>query len=122
MQNTTPPAGSGDADQGWGWQQPNCHGQAALALFIDDLHRILQAHTAQQLAGEAPLAAAQERVDTLLARYVETRKAPDIFDGQSVTLKEGVDRDGVSHTVPIFSPRLKQALIAMLGRPGGRAG
>lgn len=113
--SSTPP---GDADQDWGWQQPS-RGQAALALFIDDLHRVLQAYAAQQLTGAtAPLAAAQEQVDALLARYVELRKAPDIFDGQSVTLKVGTDRDGVSHTVPIFSPHLKQALVAMLGRPG----
>lgn len=110
----------GNADHGWGWQQPG-HGQAALALFIDDLHRVLQAHAARRLAGPAPLTVAQEQVDALLARYVELRKAPDIFDGQSVTLKEGTDRDGVSHTVPIFSPHLKQALVAMLGRPGGQA-
>jgi len=118
MSNTSSPPGG--ADQGWGWQQPS-HGQAALALFIDDLHRVLQAHAAQRLAGPAPLAAAQEQVDALLARYVELRKAPDIFEGQSVTLKEGTDRQGVSHTIPIFSPRLKQALVAMLDRPGGHA-
>lgn len=119
MQNSSSPPGG--TNQDWGWQQPS-RGQAALALFIDDLHRVLQAHAAQQLAGAvAPLAAAQEQVDALLARYIELRKAPDIFDGQSVTLKVGTDRDGVSHTVPIFSPRLKQALVAMLGRPGGSA-
>lgn len=106
-----------DADHGWGWQQP-VRGQAALALFIDDLHRVLQAHAARRLAGSTALTAAQDQVDALLARYIELDKAPEIFDGQSVTLKEGTDRDGVSHTVPIFSPQLKQALVAMLGRPG----
>ncbi|MBV7482451.1 hypothetical protein [Bordetella sp. BOR01] len=121
MQNNSLPPGSDDPGQGWGWQQPDCRGHAALALFIDDLHRVLQARTAQQLAAGAPLAATQEQVDALLAHYIESGKAPDIFDGQSVTLKEGVDRDGVTHTVPIFSPHLKQALVAMLGRPGGRA-
>lgn len=110
----------GHSEHGWGWQQ-SCHGQAALALFIDDLHRVLQAHAARRLTGAAPLNAAQEQVDALLARYVELRKAPDIFEDQSVTLKEGTDRDGVSHTVPIFSPRLKQALVAMLDRPGGQS-
>lgn len=115
--SSSPPSG---ANHDWGWQQPS-RGQAALALFIDDLHRVLQAHAAQRLAGPAPLAVAQEQVDALLARYVELRKAPDIFEGQSVTLKEGTDREGVSHTVPIFSSRLKQALVAMLDRPGGHA-
>ncbi|OZI51412.1 hypothetical protein [Bordetella genomosp. 4] len=110
----------GNSDQGWGWQQP-AQGSAALALFIDDLHRVLQAHTARRLAGASPLSLAQEQVDALLARYVEMRKAPEIFEGQSVTLKEGTDRDGVSHTVPIFSPHLKQALVAMLGQPGNQA-
>lgn len=106
-----------DNDQGWGWQQP-AQGPAALALFIDDLHRVLQAHSARRLTGIAPLAAAQEQINTLLSHYVERRKAPTIFEGQSVTLKEGTDRDGVSHVVPIFSPKLKQALVNMLGRPG----
>jgi hypothetical protein len=52
----------------------------------------------------------------LLARYNEIGAAPDIFLGQSVELKEGVDRDGVSHTVPIFSARLKKSLVSMLGQ------
>lgn len=112
MQNSS--SSTGDADHGWGWQQP-AHGQSALALFIDDLHRVLQAHAARRLTGAAPLASAQEQVDSLIAHYVELRRAPEIFDGQSVTLKEGTDRDGVSHTVPIFSPHLKQSLVAMLG-------
>jgi hypothetical protein len=109
-----------DNDQGWGWQQP-AHGPAALALFIDDLHRVLQAHSARRLTGVASLTVAQEQVNTLLSHYVEQRRAPTIFDGQSVTLKEGTDRDGVSHVVPIFSPKLKQSLVTMLGRPGGSA-
>lgn len=105
-------------DAGWGWQQAHAHGQAALALFIDDLHRVLQAHAAQQRVTVTPLAAAQEQVDSLLANYVASGKAPEIFDGQSVTLKEGVDREGVTHVVPIFSPHLKKSLVGMLGRPG----
>ncbi|WZB70723.1 hypothetical protein WJ968_36610 [Achromobacter xylosoxidans] len=32
------------APKSWGWEQPGCRGPAALALFIDDLHRILQEH------------------------------------------------------------------------------
>ena len=52
---------------------------------------------------------------TLLARYNDIARAPEVFQGQSVELKEGVDRSGVSHTVPIFSPRLKQSLVSMLG-------
>lgn len=115
MEKSSSPA---DNEHGWGWQQP-AQGPAALALFIDDLHRVLQAHAARRLTGTAPLAAAQDQVDALLSHYVERRRAPQIFDGQSVTLKEGTDRDGVSHIVPIFSPALKQALVAMLGRPGG---
>lgn len=117
MEHSTNPD---DAAHDWGWQQP-AHGQAALALFIDDLHRVLQAHAARRLTGNAPLGAAQEQVDGLLARYIALRKAPSIFEGQSVTLKEGTDRDGVTHIVPIFSPQLKQSLVAMLGKPGSQA-
>lgn len=120
MNHTTSPAGASHDhdDPAWGWQQPHCRGQAALALFIDDLHRILQAHATNRLAAVGDLNAVQQQVDMLLAHYVGQRAAPAIFNGQTVTLKEGVDREGVSHTVPLFSPHLKQALVALLGRPG----
>lgn len=110
---------AGAAVEGWGWEQPRCRGQAALALFIDDLHRILQAHAAGRLADSSTLVDAQEQVDELLARYNEINAAPEIFLGQTVELKEGVDRNGVSHTVPIFSARLKQSLVSMLGQSPG---
>ncbi|MFY0475942.1 hypothetical protein [Achromobacter marplatensis] len=113
------PQNAGAAPQGWGWEQPQCRGQAALALFIDDLHRILQAHAAGKLADSSTLADAQAHVDELLARYNEINAAPEIFLGQSVELKEGVDRNGVSHTVPIFSARLKKSLVSMLGQGPG---
>ena len=100
---TAPKAGLGTA---WlpGWP-----------FFIDDLHRILQEHAAGKLASCSTLADAQSQVDALLARYNDIARAPEVFQGQSVELKEGVDRSGVSHTVPIFSPRLKQSLLSMLG-------
>ena len=88
--------------ESWGWEQPGCRGPAALALFIDDLHRILQEHAAGKLASCSTLADAQSQVDALLARYNDIARAPEVFQGQSVELKEGVDRSGVSHTVPIF--------------------
>ena len=69
---------------------------------IDDLHRILQEHAAGKLASCSTLADAQSQVDALLARYNDIARAPEVFQGQSVELKEGVDRSGVSHTVPIF--------------------
>lgn len=121
MHKKSPPGPASGANPTWGWQQPDCRGQAALALFIDDLHRVLQAHAAQQMVATTPLAAAQEQVDALLTNYIASGKAPDIFNGQTVTLKEGVDRDGVSHIVPIFSAHLKKALLAMLHRPGSSA-
>lgn len=110
---------AGAQPQPWGWEQPGCRGQAALALFIDDLHRILQAHAAGKLADSSSLTDAQAQVNQLLARYNEIGAAPDIFLGQSVQLKEGIDRSGVAHTVPIFSPRLKQSLVSMLGQGPG---
>lgn len=110
---------AGAGPQRWGWEKPQCRGQAALALFIDDLHRILQAHAAGKLADSSTLADAQAQVNELLARYNEISAAPDIFLGQSVELKEGIDRSGVAHTVPIFSPRLKQSLVSILGQGPG---
>ena len=53
-------------------------------------------------------------MDALLARYNDIARAPEVFQGQSVELKEGVDRSGVSHRA-YFSPRLKQSLVSMLG-------
>ncbi|WZB75023.1 hypothetical protein WJ972_34135 [Achromobacter insuavis] len=67
---------AGGTPWAWGWEQPQCRGQAALALFIDDLHRILQNYTAGRLAASATLADAQEQVDQLLARYNEIAAAP----------------------------------------------
>ena len=77
-------------------------GSGGAGPFIDDLHRILQEHAAGKLASCSTLADAQSQVDALLARYNDIARAPEVFQGQSVELKEGVDRSGVSHTVPIF--------------------
>ncbi|WZB61503.1 hypothetical protein WJ970_30490 [Achromobacter xylosoxidans] len=77
-------------------------GSGGAGPFIDDLHRILQEHADGKLASCSTLADAQSQVDALLARYNDIARAPEVFQGQSVELKEGVDRSGVSHTVPIF--------------------
>ena len=48
---------TGGGPQAWGWEQPQCRGQAGLAPFIDALHPILQAHAArlgQGLEGALP--------------------------------------------------------------------
>ena len=89
------------APKSWGWEQPGCRGPAALALFIDDLHRILQEHAAGKLASCSTLADAQSQVDAARALQRHRPRAGSV-PGQSVELKEGVDRSGVSHTVPIF--------------------
>ena len=99
----------------WGWEQPQCRGRNALALFVDDLHRILESHAAGRLANAGSLDQAQRQVDELLARYNGIGAAPEAFQGASIELQEAVDRSGASHTVPIFSPRLKKSLMSMLG-------
>ena len=98
----------------WGWELPQCRGQAALALFIDDLDRILQAYTTSKARSTHSLRHAQEQVDVLLSQYMKHAAAPNVFAGQSVDLREGVDHRGVSYTVPIFSPQLKQSLVSLL--------
>ena len=106
-------------DKSWGWQQPDCRGRAAVEFFIDDLHRILQAHIANRLAANDQLEQTQAQVDALLNRYREIDAASNTFTDQSVTLKEGVDRNGITHIVPIFSPQLKQAMVRILGNGQG---
>ncbi|MYZ41908.1 hypothetical protein [Schauerella aestuarii] len=111
-----------DPDPLWGWQRPGCHGKKALAFFIDDLDRILKPNVDGIVRSggidvedaEVRLATMQGEVDTLIARYGEVGVAPEIFGQAHVTLKVGTDRSGIQHTVPVFSPALKQALMAML--------
>lgn len=98
----------------WGWQRPECRGRHAVELFMDDLHRILQAYAANRLAPDNALEHAQNQVDTLLVRYDEVTGSPNAFSGQHVELKEGTDRNGVVHIVPIFSADLKKAMVQIL--------
>lgn len=98
----------------WGWQRPECRGRHALELFVDDLHRILQAYAANRLASDDALERAQDQVNKLLARYAQIAGSPNVFSGQRVELKEGTDRNGVVHIVPIFSADLKQAMVQTL--------
>ncbi|MEI2418019.1 hypothetical protein V8Z80_17705 [Orrella sp. JC864] len=98
----------------WGYERPDCRGANALGLFIDDLHRVLDEHTAGREASPLAVMAAQQGVDRLLAHYVRKGAQPSAFNGQSVTLRHAMDKQGVHHVVPIFSPVLKGALTALL--------
>ena len=84
-----------------GWEQPGCRGPAALAFSSTTCIA-----SCRNTRPANWLRAARWRTPsprwTLLARYNDIARAPEVFQGQSVELKEGVDRSGVSHTVPIF--------------------
>lgn len=100
----------------WGWENPRCKGENAVSLFIDDLQRVLQGRQFNAEHNDGQLAQAQQDVDMLLGKYVQLGAAPQIFGGQTVELKLGVDRAGVTHVVPIFSPALKQHFVQLLGK------
>lgn len=114
MSDTPSPVFPGPPDYQWGYQRKDCRGANALGLFIDDLQKVLDRHTDSVNASEAALYAAQADTNQLLRHYVEAEAAPDVFPGQSVTLKTAVHGNGAVQLVPLFSTTLKQALITLL--------
>jgi hypothetical protein len=100
----------------WGWEHPQCRGPNAVPLFIDDLQRVLSGFAPGGADDAAGLAQTQTEVDMLLGKYVLMGVAPQIFGGQTVELKLGTDRTGVTHVVPIFSASLKQQFMQILGQ------
>lgn len=121
MSQSPPSSSPGDGRQAprWGYERPDCRGPRALGLFIDDLDRVLEEHTAGRESSPLGLMAAQHNIDLVMQHYVRIGAHPTAFNGQTVTLKQGTDAQGQHHVVPIFSAGLKQALIAMLPKPGG---
>jgi hypothetical protein len=109
---------SGPVFAPWGWKQPDCKGAKAVSFFIDDLQRLLGACAPASPADTDSLARAQDEVDMLLGNYVRLGANPQVFDGQTVELKLGMDRAGVTHVVPIFSASLKRHFQQLLS--GGR--
>ncbi len=121
MEHNAPSSKAPRYERPWGHERPDCRGSRALGMFIDDLHRVLAQHTLGRESSGLAVLAAQQGVDKLLAQYVRVGAHPTAFNGQSVTLKHGMDKQGVHHVIPIFSPALKQALTALLPGNGQAA-
>jgi hypothetical protein len=111
--NTTP--ASSQAPAPWGYEHPDCRGEAALLLFTADLARTIEVHLAGREVGRDDMIAAQTGVDALLERYVKLRAAPYAFEGQTIVLRIEIDRRADGAELPYValetSPRLEEMLI-----------
>lgn len=112
--SSAPPAAASPENVSWGYQRPDCRGANALGLFIDDLHRVLEGHEGKVAKSPAALYQAQADTNALVRRYADLTNAPAVFAGQSITLRTAPGEQGGVQLVPLFSPGLKQALIALL--------
>ena len=102
-------------DSPWGYERPDCVGTHALALFIDDIQRVLDAHALN--SGDASLFQVQADANRLLQGYAEHARGTTAFKGQFITIR-AIEASGPTPAqwVPLFSPGLKQALQALLKR------
>lgn len=101
----------------WGYERPDCIGNHALALFIDDIQRILDAHADTQGNADAHLFQVQADANRLLQGYAEHARGTAAFKGQFITIR-AIETSGQAPVqwVPLFSPELKKALQALLKR------
>ncbi|MGE4124648.1 MAG: hypothetical protein AB7E59_05225 [Pusillimonas sp.] len=99
----------------WGYERPDCIGNHALALFIDDIQRVLDAYADTQGSTDARLFQVQAEANRLLQGYAEHARGTTVFKDQFITIR-AVDASGhtPSQWVPLFSPGLKSALQALL--------
>jgi len=112
--SSAPPAAASSDNVRWGFQRPDCRGANALGLFIDDLQRVLDGHESNVAKSPAALYQAQADTNALVRRYADLTNAPAVFAGQSITLRTAPADHGGVQLVPLFSPGLKQALVALL--------
>lgn len=99
----------------WGYERPDCIGNHALALFIDDVQRVLDEHAHTQDRTEADLFQVQADANRLLQGYAEHARGTTAFKGQFIKIR-AVEASGQTPAqwLPLFSPGLKQALQALL--------
>lgn len=101
----------------WGYERPDCIGNHALALFIDDIQRVLDSHADATNNGEERLFQVQADANRLLQGYAEHARGTTVFKGQFITIR-AIEASGQTPAqwLPLFSPGLKQALQALLKR------
>lgn len=100
----------------WGYERPDCIGNNALALFIDDIQRILDHYGQMQGAAETRLFQAQAAANKLLKAYETNARRTTAFHGQFIEIKSVSAMGSAPQWVPLFSPGLKQALKTLLDR------
>lgn len=98
----------------WGYERPDCIGNNALALFIDDIQRVLDHYSQLPGAPEERLFQAQAAANKLLQAYQKNARKTKAFDGQYIEIKTVVTDKPQPQWVPIFSSGLKQAMKALL--------
>lgn len=99
----------------WGYERPDCVGNNALALFIDDIQRVLDHYTQVSGTPEERLFQAQAAANKLLQAYQKNARKTRAFDNQYLEIKTVTVGDAEPQWVPIFSSGLKQAMKALLG-------
>lgn len=101
----------------WGYDQPDCRGEASLLYFTADLARIVNTHFAGRDVTPALLRDAQRDVDELLARYVGAQAWPSAFDGQRIELSLEDGGQGQPSCVALTTtPHLEQLILDMQRR------
>lgn len=103
----------------WGYERPDCIGDHALALFIDDVQRVLDHYMQTSGAPETRVLQAQATANKLLKAYENNARKTTAFTGQSIEIKIVSTPLSEPQWVPLFSPGLKQALKTLLDRSQG---
>ncbi|KAA0911496.1 hypothetical protein [Pusillimonas sp. ANT_WB101] len=101
----------------WGYERADCIGEHALALFLDDMERVVDHYATldgEQI--ETRVFQAQAAANKLLKAYANNARKTTAFDGQFIDIKAFSDPSGKTQFVPIFSTGLKQKLMALLQR------
>ncbi|MFT0546847.1 hypothetical protein ACMHYO_10950 [Allopusillimonas ginsengisoli] len=101
----------------WGYERADCTGEYALALFLDDMERVVEHYaTLDGEQVETRIFQAQAAANKLLKAYANNARKTTAFDGQFIDIKAFVNEDGQTQFVPIFSSGLKQKLLTLLKR------
>src|SRR5690606_18776335 len=101
----------------WGYERPDCSGDYALNLLLDDMEHLVDHYAAQNTEQlETRLVQPQAAANKLLQAYEKNARNTTAFTGQFIEIKSVVDAQNVLQFVPIFSSGLKQQLVKLLKR------
>lgn len=112
----------------WGYQRPDCSGDFAISLFLDDIDQLITHYTAitkqslangeqhptDQSTAESIVLQAQAAANKLLLAYQNNARKTDAFKHQHIQIKSVLTPEGSLVLLPIFSNGLKQHLIRLL--------